>query len=185
MAAIKKDRYFEWLVTFVHGEDYQSILWRLYLRPFIWEDGLEMDRNRALDGIKLREENNGICPQFDEMDRCSVLEMLIAMAIRCEHEIMSVNGAGDRTIEWFWLMLSNLELDSIKLEEDLHDEVYQASAEDYISNVLDTFLNRDYNFDGSNGGLFKVEKPRADMRKTDLWMQLNWWLVEKYGYENE
>ena len=55
----------------------------------------------------------------------------------------------------------------------------------YISNVLNTFLNRDYNFDGSNGGLFKVEKPRADMRKTDLWMQLNWWLVEKYGYENE
>ena len=183
MAVVKRDNYFDWLVNFVHGDEYRKILWRLYLYPFYWEDGVGTDRNRALDGIKLREENGGTGWQFDEIDRCSVLEMLIAMAIRCEDEIMAVNGMGDRTIEWFWIMLDNLELYSLKLEEDLADEVFEASAEDYIHNILDVFTSRSYNYDGSNGGLFKVEKPRFDMRKADLWLQLNWWLTEHYNYE--
>lgn len=182
---IVNNRYFNDLVDFVDGIEYRGVLWRLFITVFHWD--IAMDKNRASDGLKLRDKFNArdvdIDRVFKNRDDVSVLEVLIAMSIRCEEDIMRMNGAGDRTIEWFWLMLDNLELYSIGLENDLHDEVYQASTEDYIENVLTRFMNRNYNFDGSNGGLFIVKHPRRDMREVDLWMQLNWWLVEKYGYE--
>jgi len=189
MAVLKKDLYFDSLVDFVEGEEYRGILWRLYNYPFTWDDGVGTDRNRALDGLKLRdiyaekEEIDENCVKIGPFDDCSVLELMIGMAIRCETDIMSVNGAGDRTIEWFWRMLDNLELYSSKIEEDLHDEMYQGSAEDYIWNILNRFVSRSYNYDGSNGGLFQISKPREDLRLVDLWLQLNWWLTENYNYE--
>ena len=181
MAVIKRDLYFDELVDFVDGENLRGVLWRLYTTEFYWFDDIIMDRNRAMDGLKLRHEDKNVGYSVN----CSVLEMLIGMAIRCESDIMHVNGAGDRTIEWFWIMIGNLGLDNPDLESDLHDEIAQKSAEDHIEFVLDQFLNRKYDYYGKNGGLFELKYPRGDLRKADLWQQLNWWLVENYGYENE
>ena len=33
---------------------------------------------------------------------CSVLEMILALAIRCEDTIMANVRYGDRTTQWFW-----------------------------------------------------------------------------------
>ena len=187
MAIIQKDLYFEWLLDKIDGEEYYSILRRLYNAEFYWMPNVGLDENRALDGLRLREDyiretdnEPYYCPE-----KCSVLELLIAMSIKCEEDVMKVNGAGDRTIEWFWIMMDNLGLYNDELENDLKDEVYQKSAEDQIDYILEKWMSRSYDRDGSNGGLFTVSNPRQDMRNVDLWMQLNWWLVEKYGYESE
>ena len=113
MAVIKRDLYFDELVDFVDGENLRGVLWRLYTTEFYWFDDIIMDRNRAMDGLKLRHEDKNAGYSVN----CSVLEMLIGMAIRCERDIMHVNGAGDRTIEWFWIMIGNLGLDNPDLDD--------------------------------------------------------------------
>ena len=41
---------------------------------------------------------------------CSVLEMMIALSMRCEEQIMDDPDIGNRTGQWFWDMIDNLGL---------------------------------------------------------------------------
>ena len=111
-----------------------------------------MDANREEDGIDLRYRfitEVGIPKNYQEVyayldGPCSVLEMMIALAIRCEESIMDDPDIGDRTSEWFWLMMKNLGLDYMsdrKFDRDI--------AEEKIS----IFLDRRYKRNGE-GGLF-------------------------------
>lgn len=161
-----EEEYFEWLLSKVGADlpmymKYRRILEELYLREFTWK--LRMDENRAADGIQLRrnfEYETGLEYYDFALEKpCSVLEMLVALALRCEKQI-----TGDEEPEkWFWLMLENLEvLDGENLDEKL-----------YI------FLERKYTSKGV-GGLFPMKNPRQDMRKVEIWYQLNWYLAENY-----
>jgi hypothetical protein len=40
-------------------------------------------------------------------------------------------------------------------------------------------MDREYNPDGSNGGLFVLKNPRADLRETEIWYQAMWYLTEQ------
>ena len=102
---------------------------------------------------------------------CSVLEMMLALSIRCEEHIMDDPEIGNRTGEWFWIMIVNLGLGS--MDDTRYDE-------EYVDDILDKFLNREYDADGT-GGLFPVRNPRYaqyDLRNVDIWYQLNWYLQE-------
>lgn len=125
------------------------------------------DINRAEDGIDLRLRYEMLTGEhISRNSPCSVLEMMIALSIRCEESIMDNPAYGDRTSQWFWGMIRNLGLYS--MTDDRFDY-------DYVSAVIDRFLNREYEPDG-NGGLFKIPNCKYDLTKIEIWYQLCWYL---------
>ena len=169
------DEYFEWLCDTVCGKRYsKSISYRkllifLYNKEFTYF--VLNDDNRAKDGINLRwryswETGN----DYDEVlaclsGPCSVLEMMVALSISCE-EFMNDPQIGDRTGQWFWGMIANLGLGS--MNDSRFDEQY---AED----VIERFLNREYEPNGE-GGLFTIRNCNRDLRTVEIWYQLCWYL---------
>ena len=166
--------YFEWLWNFTkcrgHSQN-RKIITLLHNVEFRYS--IPMDANREEDGIDLRYRfitEVGIPKNYQEVygyldGPCSVLEMMIALAIRCEESIMDDPDIGDRTSEWFWLMMKNLGLDYMsdrKFDRDI--------AEEKIS----IFLDRRYKRNGE-GGLFVVNG-RRDLRKVEIWYQMCWYL---------
>lgn len=166
--------YFEWLWNFTkcrgHSQN-RKIITLLHNIEFRYS--IPMDANREEDGIDLRYRfitEVGIPKNYQEVyayldGPCSVLEMMIALAIRCEESIMDDPDIGDRTSEWFWLMMKNLGLDYMSDRKFDRD-----TAEEKIS----IFLDRKYKRNGE-GGLFVVNG-RRDLRKVEIWYQMCWYL---------
>jgi len=135
---------------------------------------LVMDRNRANDGIDLRYRfilAHGYEDVYDDvMDYlggpCTVLEMMIALAITCEEDIMDDPAMGNRTGQWFWGMIVNLGLGSM-----IDDRFDKRFVDDTIKRLLD----REYEPDG-RGGLFTVKYCDRDLRTVEIWYQLCWYL---------
>lgn len=154
--------YFDWLTGRIggprrNGVSYEKVLWQLYKTPFHYI--LEMDRNRSDDGLALRRQY-GLATQ----DKCSVLEMMIGVALRCE-DIMYDNGRYAAEF-WFWKMIDNLELGFM---DDANYDPY------YVEHVTCRLISRDYEPDG-RGGLFYISEPPDDMRNVQIWYQMNWYL---------
>lgn len=169
-----ENEYFDWMVNLVHGDNgskeisYRKLLTYLHNTEFTYS--IPRDQNRAEDGIDLRYRFGFVfhLPEYSSylIGPCSVLEMMIALAIRCEESIMDDPAYGDRTAQWFWGMIVNLGLG------DMTDILFdRRRAEECIQR----FLNHDYAPDG-RGGLFTVKNPKRDMRKTEIWYQLNSYL---------
>ena len=174
-----KAQYFKWMYQLVcdrrypRGLSYRKLFFRLHEREFIFQIG--MDENRAADGRDLRyrfgRERAYDDALIDEYlcDRpCSILEMMLALAIRCEENIMSDPALGDRTGQWFWNMIISLGLNG------MDDQRYN---ERYVDDILDRFLRREYSSRGQ-GGLFTVRYPHKDLRTVEIWYQMNWYLNE-------
>lgn len=172
-----KDRvindYFDWMYEIVCGDRYsdsvsfRKLLGYLHNTEFVWS--IPMDENRACDGMDLRYRFARRRSGVEEMylkGPCSVLEMMVALSIRCEVEIMDNPLMGDRTQQWFWGMIANLGLGS--MTDNRFDE-------EYVQRVLDQFLNREYEPNG-RGGLFTVRNCDRDLRTVEIWYQLNWYL---------
>ena len=103
---------------------------------------------------------------YDELDKpCSVLEMILALAYRCE-EIMDDANVGNRTGQWFWKMITNLGLGAMT------DQLYDP---EYVEKTVRNFLNRKYEPDG-HGGLFVIRNCEYDLRKEEIWTQMTWFL---------
>lgn len=164
--------YFDWMCSKISNETYDStpFLGLLHcLHTIIFDWTIPMDSNRASDGENLRyrfsEEMHVPQPLVAatiDNDDCTVLEMLVALSIRCEEDIMGDPEEGDRTPVWFWSMIENLGL--LTMTNVRFDE-------HYIREVIDRFLNHEYSYDGK-GGLFYVENPRKDLRQTEIWYQM-------------
>lgn len=136
---------------------------------------IELDSNRWEDGVDLRckfgyehSYDNNVIDLYFGNTPCSVLEMMIALSIRCEENIMRDSDIGDRTRHWFWTMIDNLGLAMM---------VDTKFDKKYVELVICNFLNRDYGYHGE-GSLFAVLTPRRDMRKVEIWYQMCWYLEE-------
>ena len=132
-----------------------------------------MDANRAYDGILLRkrfEYENSLDSSTMDLyfgDRpCSVLEMMIALAITCEENIMDDPEYGDRTGQWFWSMIVSLGLGGMT------DQKYNREE---VDDVIFKFLTRNYDRDGK-GGLFTIPNCEVDMRNYEIWCQMCWYM---------
>lgn len=169
-----RDLYFDWLYSLAMNgnEEYKYLCAYLHGRDFVYI--LPMDDNRFEDGISLRYRfgreqgfpNSAVARELDTRP-CSVLEMMVALALRIEEEIMSEEDLGDRTSEWFARMLYSLDL--LEMTDRRFDE---SVAERAINN----FLNRNYRRDGK-GGLFTIcDRPDRDMRNVEIWYQAMWYL---------
>jgi len=129
-----------------------------------------MDVNRVADGLNLRERLG-----FQSGNPCSIFEMMVALAVRCEEHIMTNDEIGDRTPRWFWGMIENLGL------REMTDDIFDESV---VDEIIERFLARDYSYNG-RGGLFYVSEPRMDMRDVEIWYQMMWYLDEEIkGGEN-
>lgn len=178
-------RYFEWLTERVdcdeyHTEEYQCLLQSLFHTEFTWL--LEMDGNRADDGIGLRfsfyreEPDVGDILILNLPEYCTVLEMLIALATRCERDVMYDPDYGDRTALWFWVMVENLGLSGFS------DRVYRRNPrviDQDIDNCLELFMDREFEPDGT-GSIFRVHTSQMDMRDVDLWYQMQYYMNENF-----
>ena len=164
--------YFGWLIFFIcqdeiERESYHKIFKKMYETDF--ESFIKNDDNRASDGQSLRvlyEDETGLA--CEKNGPCSVLEMMVALAIQCENDIMYDPDEGDRTDVWFWEMMANLGLD--QLDNTRYNEA-KAKRILYILNA------RAYGTDGY-GGPFYIKNFDGDMREIELWYQLNYWLDE-------
>lgn len=99
-----------------------------------------------MDGINLRYHFSCSChlpyelvASYFDNHTCSFLEMMVALAKRCEDDFMSDLRYGDRTSVWFRMMFDNLGL--YNPAANVEDAIYRC-------------MYRQYNPDGSNGGLF-------------------------------
>jgi hypothetical protein len=130
------------------------------LRKFEWS--IDMDGNRAHDGLKLREAFG-----IDLADKpCTMLEMMVALAIR-EDDIMAFyHSKDDCPKTWFWEMLDNC-------------GIRASTPDDKIYDILDNIVNRQYGSLGE-GGLFYVPEPREDLKYVDIWYQMQWHLAQCY-----
>ena len=168
------NEYFEWLCEVVDSKrftkrvSYRKLLMQLHSIEFIWF--VDRDDNRADDGIQLRRRfslvRDDISLQRYINGPCSVLEMMVALALRCEEWIMDDALIGNRTGQWFWGMIHNLGL------SPMNDTNYDRHV---VEDIIARFLNRDYAPDG-RGGLFTVKNCETDMRNVEIWCQLSWYL---------
>ena len=175
MANELQKRYFDWMYARVMSPrySYRKLLNRLNEIPFTYI--LPMDENRKEDGLDLRYRfghENGISDKEIanrlDISECSVLEMMVALAIHCEENIMDDPEFGDRTGKWFCEMLGNLGLSS------MDDQRYN---QQYVDAHIDIFLHRRYDPDG-RGGLFHLRRCTEDLRNVQIWYQMNWYLNE-------
>lgn len=168
------NEYFEWLCELVDSKrfsrhvSYRKLLAHLHNIEFTWS--IPFDDNRADDGLQLRRryslENDDMSLSTYLGGPCSVLEMMVALALRCEQTIMDDTKYGNRTGQWFWGMIHNLGL------TPMNDSGFDRDEVDYI---VARFLNRDYEPDGT-GGLFTIKRCDSDLRKVEIWCQLSWYL---------
>ena len=169
--------YLLWLKNHIKDDNhlkYNKLLNRLFLWPY--DSMLPMDENRAADGVDMRYRygyerkisDHEIANYIDVM-QCTMLEMMVALVLRCEREIMYSQEYGDRSALLFWSMIDNLGL------IDMDDLAYD---QDYVDTVIRNFLDGDYQPDGK-GSLFRVRNTHGrDLRNEELWVQANWYLDE-------
>lgn len=167
-----RDEYFNWLCQIILDDRHSLRAYgRLlaYLLDCRFEYTIPMDGNRAADGVNLRYQFGSECRysqaaiayELDIFD-CSVLEVMVALAMRIENDYMDNDNYGNRVPYWFWTMVESLGLSFMA------EPHFDREAADFI---VRRFLNRDYESNG-RGGLFTIMEPSRDMRSVEIWYQM-------------
>ena len=158
-----REEYFKWLCDFVfdaqhmaRGLSYNKMFSFLFDTPFRWT--MPMDENRAADGIELRYRYGRetrmpepiIASCLDDRE-CSMLEMMVALALRMETQIMDNPDVGNRVGQWFWDMVVSLD---INMPDSRFD---YGRADASIRRLLEHTYKRN-----GEGGLFTIRDSRKD-----------------------
>lgn len=164
--------YFDWLYYQVKNEQgskrvsYRKLLSCLHSMEFRYF--VDYDENRAADGINMRwyyVEDGGDDEILKWKEPCTVLEMLIGLAIQME-TIMIHPDIDYRAGHWFWMMISNLGLDYMTDSKFDRRHVYGA---------VSIFLDRTYEPDGE-GNIIFIDGCDKDLREVEIWQQMCWYL---------
>ena len=147
---------------------YFEVMHQLFRTEYYWS--VPNDDNRGADGLKLRERYG--YPEVES--ECSLLEMLLGLAVRCHEEIMYDPSKDYKQEDWFWMMLTNLGLNRMR---DI--SFGDAWVENDVTGICDVFMDREYARNG-RGGLFPLKAPREDQTKVEIWYQLSAYLLENY-----
>lgn len=154
----------------MNARNYSKLFSYLYSVPFRWT--VKNDSNRASDGIRLRASIVNDARMVEELGPCRMLEMMIALANRCETDIMQEDQYGNRTGIWFWTMVENLGL--ITMDDWNYDE-------ETVRAAVNRFLDRKYSRNGY-GSIFFANDHGTDLRKAEIWYQMCWFLTEQYDF---
>ena len=167
-----REQYFNWMYDMVfikRAPSYVRLLRYLNSQEFTYN--IRLDGNRADDGLYLRyrfkQENHLRAVDVDRCltGKCSVLEMMVALCLRIEEDIMDDPVKGNRIHKWFHVMLKSLGL------LDMDDAYFD---ERYADKVITRFLNREYEPNGA-GGLFRIKDCPYDLRSVEIWYQMCWY----------
>lgn len=163
--------YKDWLLWRVHFSrpGYGNLMKLLHTTNFKWS--VPFDENRAADGMTYRDEFFGSCSleEGSFARPCSVLEMLVGLAIRIDNEFIG-DPAEEKPDIIFWEMLENLGL-----------EEYTNKHWDYdaVCDILDEWLDREFDSDGE-GSIFPIKDPFRDQTEIEIWSQMNDYIEENY-----
>ena len=175
------NEYLDYLENIACGDDsvlkhsYQKLFTILSTTEFIVNPVCPRDENRLMAGVELRA---SFAEEYGYSNKeirasinypCSVLEMMVALSIYIEQNVMDNPIYGDRTCQWFWGMVSSLGLGTA---DDRHFDVGA------VIFTLNRFMNREYEPNG-RGGLFTVDNPDCDMRDIEIWWQATRYLNQQ------
>lgn len=171
--------YFSWLCSIISDSkpsaraSYDKLLNYLFDTEFVYV--MPMDGNRYDDGINLRYRfgydmgiDAPVIASCLDIKPCSILEMMVALAFRCEEHITYNPNNGLMSGRWFWMMIRNLGL--VNMTDRKFDE-------EYVNSVVWRFLDRQYSRDGE-GGLIYIKNSPYDMRTMEIWYQMQRYLSE-------
>ena len=168
--------YLSWLMNIIedeHHKNYKELCRYLFSIEFIWS--VSGDENRSEDGKNLR---SVYCDQTGQnyiydSNPCSVLEMMIALAVRGSEDILW-DGRNNYTSFLFWTMIDNL---------GLIDCVDGAFDIGYAIERIDIFLKRNYDKNGF-GGLFRPShfyfRVPKKWEKMEIWYQMQNWINDNF-----
>lgn len=172
------DPYFDWLcikigvnpnnprrnygemVRMLHGINYIPVL--------------EMDENRATDGIQLRVDFMDIHgPYGSSTNRgpCTMLEFLIGVAMKMNF-LMGEEENHHRTEWYFWRLIRHMGLRKFTDDHWNYD-----NGELFVEDAVDRVINRKY-LPSGEGGLFPLRGYYEDQTKCEIWKQMQYWLSE-------
>lgn len=165
----RNKNYLKWLARKVNIDmsqnvdtSYVQLMNALYEKEFY--SVIDMDSNRIEDALALREEYS----EYIQNDLCSLLEIMVALAVRCEAEYLrDIATAGNI----FWDMLDNLGLCQYT---DMHFD------RDEVDCILDRLLDREYESDGAGGLFYAGNDSKIDMRNEEIWWQMQIYAMRKY-----
>lgn len=161
------DDYFDWLYfKVVRNSSYRRLLSMLHNMSFRYS--VEYDENRAADGVNLRwyyVDDGGNDEILRWKEPCTVLEMLVATAMRME-TVMEDPDIDYSTAHWFWMFMDNLDL--IDMTDDNYDKTY-------VYGRVSMFMDRTYDPDGE-GNIFYIPNIGEDLREVEIWSQMCWYM---------
>ncbi len=144
----------------------------LYLTPYVSTNRL--DQSREVDGLDMREaylDAHGFAGTRGLPGQCTVLEVLVALCVRCERDI-TCEPSRDKTAKWFWDMM---------YYSGLCEYPNRAKWDDSeVLDILERVLRHKYDRDG-RGSFFHIKHVDTDMRKLDLWSQMMRYIDEEIG----
>ena len=143
---------------------YTYIVLTLTNVEFTWRH--PMDENRAIDGLELRDDFEYETGEYLDkssglMSSCTFFEMLAALAMRCESQLMRSVSMGDRTSKWFFEFLDNLGL----MDTNLRESEIKSRAERFMNGELD---------------MFPLKRKDIVQRNEQIWKQLSSYMNENY-----
>jgi hypothetical protein len=176
------DSYFHWLYDNVFkvydGKSplsYAILCYTLHQTKF--DDSCPNDDNRARDGLELRDEFISSLKEIEVEDYtelqslggCSIFEMLIALARRCDYIVEYGQAA------WFKIFLENLDL------WKYNDADITPRSSVKVSEIINKFNHRQYTRNG-RGGVFPLRRAKKDQRALELWYQMSAYMTENQMY---
>lgn len=158
--------YYGWLMDMIGGPGEYSLVLKK-LNEMEYTSPIAMDENRAEDGLLLRyyykKETGKNC---EKTGPCSILEMLIGLALRTENDFLFDPKVGNRVNQWFWDMFFTAGLG------EFTDNGQKKWAN---AHFLDSKVGRDGRLK-----LFKMAKSPENFDKMEVWWQLCRYISEKY-----
>lgn len=178
---VKYIRYFLRL----HEFDETDIFNYIILHNIEYRSTIEEDDNRIRDALAMRDDYISSAPYNMDIDELtdedvlylrgmsvSVFEIMMCLARRIE-EIFEDNNKGDRTKEWFYMFLKNLDID------DIMSQRYSFDRERFIKRAIDKWMDREYEANGDGGNIFVISDPLLDLRRIQTWDQMQVWATEE------
>lgn len=154
--------------------EYNALFAIAFEMEFNHVPSIPMDSNRALDGMKYRRVFEiSMETELPPLGKCRMLEFLIAISNKMSDEVWDPEDP-EYVPEFFWTLIDNLGLLCCS------DDVVAVVGDQEIRNTFTNLLNRDYAFDGSEGGLFPLRgRPGLkDQRTVEIWFQMHAYLLE-------
>lgn len=174
------DPYFNWLCILVgvngigKRQNYKKLAETLHYN-MIFQPKLSMDVNRGNDGLQMRVDfisEHGPWGSSTNRGPCSMLEFLVALARRMNF-LMYQDNSHRYTEYYFWRIMENLGLN--KVTDDKWDYI---NGDFFVEDAVWRINERQIQADGS-GGMFPLKHPNGDQRNTEIWYQMNNWLLEQ------